>query len=61
MSNAESEELMRWESALREPNPHISERPRPLIMKKQRAIMASGNIHQYGKPENSEANIFITS
>jgi hypothetical protein len=50
-----------WLSVSSEPNPHIFEPLRPLIMKKHKAIMITGNIHQRGKLKNSEPDMCITS
>ena len=45
----------------REPNPHIIEPFRLLIMKKHSAIIKIGNIHHNEELKNSEANMCITS
>jgi hypothetical protein len=42
-------------------NPHIMEPPRFLIIKKQRAIIASGKIHHKELFETSDQYIGITS
>jgi hypothetical protein len=44
-------------SSSREPNPHIMEPLRPLIMKKHMAIIKIGHIHHKEELKNSEPYI----
>jgi hypothetical protein len=57
ISVAESETLSCRLFVSREPNPHIIEPLRPLIMKKHMAIIKIGHIHHNEALKNSEPNI----
>jgi hypothetical protein len=57
ISVAESEALIFWLFMSREPNPHIIEPLRPLIMKKHMAIIKIGHIHHKEGLKNSEPYI----
>jgi hypothetical protein len=61
MSIGESEAFMKLRSLWCELNPQIDPPFRPLIMKKQRAIITIGNNHQKEKSPNSDPDISITS